>query len=282
MASHNPNEDQKICCTLLTSHALSIMEKHVPQLQLFLESLKDAADRYGQYPDGTMLFEGGDSFHRLWNRIKASRRVDRGVPEPNLLMHGIWHPNSFGGLEEFTRGKIFYMLFYTRDYRESLGELDFSVVFPSMWAHPTKDYNLKNLLISIGFTRKVSTKTQQDFAQCLEEFFSSVSSSGILNEGPLKLVFKEIEFRGRLAQFRVDSSSAGQDTLNWLLITALNFGYSTSTISDFVFDHDKDIERFIGPVFGKVQKIVVSTTPWAYSPMIFTRTRLRRLPSNSP
>lgn len=223
-------------CALLTTHALLIMKNHMPELRSFLGSLKNDADRYGQYPDGALLFEGGDSFHRLWNAIRASRLLENGIPEPNLLEHGIWQPQGFGGLYEFTRGTKVYMLFYTRNYRESLGELDFSVAFPSMLSNPTKEYNLKDLQISIAFKKKVSLKTQRFFIECLEKCFASVSKEGMFNEGPLKLISNEVEFRGRLAQFRVNASSSGQDTLNWLLITALNFGYSTSAVANFVFE----------------------------------------------
>lgn len=181
-----------------------------------------------------------------------------GVPTPNLLEHGIWQPHGFGGLEEFTRGLKGYMLFYTRDYREGLGELDFSVAFPGMLSQPTKDYKLHDLQISVGFKRKASSKTQRSFVQCLEKYFVSVSKAGVFDEGPLRLVSKEIEFRGHVAQFRVDASASGQDTLNWLLITALNFGYATSAVTDFIFDHDKDLERITGPIPSDVQRVAIS------------------------
>lgn len=220
---------------------------------VFLNSLQNDAERYGRYPDGTLLFEGGDSFHRLWNAITASRLQENGVPTPNLLEHGIWQPHGFGGLEEFRKGTTSYMLFYTRDYRESLGALDFSVVFPAIVSDPTRDYDLKNLQISVGFKRKVSQKTRRLFLESLKKYFDSVSKAGMFNEGPLRLASPEIAFRDRLAQFRIDASSSGQDTLNWLLITVLNFGYSTSLVEQFVFDHDKNLERFTGPIVGEVQ-----------------------------
>lgn len=211
MTVNNPEKGHReVYCALLSTHALSIMEKHMPQLPLFLENIKKDAERHGCYPDGTLLFEGGDSFHRLWNGIRTSRLQENGVPTPNLLERGIWQPNGYGGLKEFTNDAKSYMLFYTRDYREHLGELDLSVAFPSMWACPTNDYNIKDLQLSVAFKRKASSKIQESFLRCLEKYFSSVSKEGMLNEGPLKLASPEVVFRGRLAQFRIDASCSGR------------------------------------------------------------------------
>jgi hypothetical protein len=248
---------QKTYCTLLIKPVLKIMEKHLSDFSKFLDGIKQDAERHGYFPDGTLMVEGGDSFHRLWNAICASRRMENGVPTPNLLAHGIWQPNGFVGLEKLQNESKYYALFYTRDYDESLGELGFFIGFPEMWKNTTKDYDLKNLQISVVFKRKASLETRRRFMQCLANWYSLVSQKGIFGEGPIKLISREIEFRGRLAQFRIDVSTSGQDTLNWLLISVLNFGYEVSKVTDFIFDHDQQVERFIGPIRDKVEKIAI-------------------------
>jgi hypothetical protein len=167
---------------------------------------------------------------------------------------GIWQPKGFGGLEPLSdKG---YSLWYTTDYREGLGELDFSVVFPSMWACPTTDYRVENLLISIGFKRTPTRQIRSRFVAAMEHWFRSVSQHGVFGEGPIKPVLAQLDFRGRLVQFRIDVTQSGQDTLNWLLLSALNFGYEVSAVSDFMFDHEKQVQSFLDfPIPNKVESL---------------------------
>ena len=182
-----------------------------------------------------------------------------------LLECGVCQPNGYGSIDPFPNKA--YRIYYTKDYSESLGDLVFVIAFPSMWKCETKDYRLENLMISVGFYKKPSDEAKSCFAACLSNWFQSVSEQGVFGEGPIKPVSTELEFRGRLAQFRIDVSRSGQDTLNWLLLTVLNFGYAVSAVTDFIFDHEKQIERFVGRINSKVEKLkyqpkeAVKTTP---------------------
>jgi hypothetical protein len=49
---------------LLTPHALSISQGRLKDPQKFLEAVRQASDRIDYYADGSILLEGGDSFHR--------------------------------------------------------------------------------------------------------------------------------------------------------------------------------------------------------------------------
>ena len=61
----------------------------------------------------------------------------------------------------------------------------------------------------------------------------------------IEKVSNEVEFRGRVAQFRVNASRSGQDTLNWLLLSVLNFGYAVSQVSNLIFNQEKNLDFFI-------------------------------------
>ena len=231
---------------LVTTHALSILAQKLPDFVADMETIKAQATRHGLYPDGTLLIEGGNSSHKLWDLIVRKQLVASG---------GIWEPVGFAALEPFPHKLC--ALWYTTDYREALGELSFTVVFPGMRTCPTKDYQLENLQISVLFKRKPTPEVRQRFATCLGDLFHSVSSQGMFGDGPIKPMSRELEFRGPLAQFRVDASRSGQDTLNWLLLSVLNFGYEVSAVQQFFFDHERQIESFTGRISGKVEYISI-------------------------
>jgi hypothetical protein len=94
----------------------------------------------------------------------------------------IWQPIGFVGFDRYPGQPRNYGLFYTQDYRERLSELDFGVAFPGMWACPSNDYDLKNLLITVRFTRIASEKTQRTSSRMIDQWFTSVSEKGILGE----------------------------------------------------------------------------------------------------
>lgn len=230
-----------IDCNLVSIHALHILQKKLPEL----EQLEASAVRHGYYPDGTLLIEGPDVFKSLWELL----------PKRHLLVDGgVWQPNGFVGIEPLSAKS--YTLWYTSDYRESLGELDFGIAFPSMWSCPTKDYQLGNFLISVAFKRVPTAEVRAQFALSLTRWFQSVSREGMFGEGPIKPASTELEFRGRLVQFRIDASRSGQDTLNWLLLFALNFGYEVSLVTNFIFDHEKKLQTFLEfPIRTTVESI---------------------------
>jgi hypothetical protein len=239
----------EVYCSLLPPYVLSIMVENMPGLASHLEVIKMAATRHGYYPDGTLLIEGRNSADRLWHFL-----INNG-----LLACGIHQPCGFGGLEEFSN-KI-YRLYYTTDYDEKVEESGLVIAFPAMWKAQTRDYDVKNLLISVAFKKNPSSDVQNRFAKHLGEWFQSVSKQGVFGEGPVKLNSSAIKFQGRLAQVRIDACQSGQDTLNWLLLTVMNFAYVTIPVTDFIFDRDKQIEATIGAISGKIKEIPIPLLP---------------------
>jgi hypothetical protein len=153
---------------------------------------------------------------------------------------------------------MLYRLYYTYDYSESVGDLGFVVVSPGMWKSEPADYRLENLAISVGFYKKPSDEVKRHFIASIGSWFQSVLTQGLFGEGPIKSISDELEFCGRLVQFRIDASQSGQDTLNWLLIHTLNSAYAFTPITDFIFDHERQIKKSIGPISSKVEKYKIN------------------------
>ena len=219
------------------------MSSRQPDILSRLAEIEASATRRECFPDGTRLIEGRGTFDQIWQMMLRNRLVGEG---------GVWHPRSFGSLERLVK---ICVLWYTTEYRESLGELNLGIIFPNVGSNPTSACDRKNLLVTVGFCRKPSEEVSQSFIRCLGEFFRSVSRQGMFGEGPVRPRSSEVEFRGRVAQFRIDASNSGQDTLNWLLLCVINFGYSTSQVIDFVVDHEEGLESFIGRIGRTVIKV---------------------------
>ena len=149
-----------------------------------------------------------------------------------------------------------YALWVTEEYDESLGEDGFQVWFPALYTYPSRDYRLDDFPITVVFKRKPKGPIQSRFATLLTEWFRGVAKAGILGEGPIRSVSGEVQFRGALAQLRIDASDSGQHTLNWLLVAVLNFGYEVSRVQQFIFDQEKHLRLFVdGPLEDKVESV---------------------------
>lgn len=242
-----------ITTNLVTKHALSVMVENVPNLSAHLDEIRRISQRHGFFPDGSLFIEGEDCLERLADFIYRHA----------LGVAGVWQPKGFGGFKEFG-GKL-CIVWYTNDYRESLGEEDLQIRSPNeaVWPIPPS-YQLHDLLITVVFRRKPSKEVQIRFADCIRIWSQEVAIRGLNGEGAIKLVTSEIEFRKKLAQFRIDASRSGQDTLNWLVLSVLNFGYAVSLVSDFFFDQEQNtvlmlegIHRPLEIAFGEATKVPI-------------------------
>lgn len=251
-----------VTTNLVTKHALSVMVEHVPDLASHLDEIKKIAQRHGYFPDGSLFIEGENCCERL---ADFRYRLALGVA-------GVWQPKGFGGLKEFGGKHCF--VWYTNDYRDRLGEEDLQIRSPNevVWPKPPA-YRVDDLLITVVFRRKPSMEVQLRFAECIGEWSQQVATQGLHGEGPIKLTTPQIEFRKKLAQFRIDASQSGQDTLNWLVLSVLNFGYAFCLVSDFFFDQEQNtvlmiegIDRPLETAFGKA-KLLPITFPRVRNPV---------------
>lgn len=241
-------------CVIILKPALSIIIENMPDLNADLDRIKKDANRHGYFPDGTLFIEGENTGDRVWEFIRKN----------GLLSCGVGQPTSYRSLTPFP-DKI-HMLYFTRDYSESLGDLGFVAAFPGIGGKKIEDFRIDNLLITVVFYKTLGKELKTRFATYLGDWFKSVSFQGLSGEGPIKPTGHHIEFRGRIAQFRMDVSQSGQDTLNWLLVSTLNFAHEFIPVTDFIFDNDGQIERFIGPIKASAEYIEIASSNNLFTP----------------
>lgn len=171
-----------------------------------------------------------------------------------LGVAGVWQPNGYGGLMEF--GGKPCLVYYTQDYRDRLGDEDVHLRSPNEATSPRPVmYSLSNLGISVVFKCKASARTRHRFADSIAEWGAQVVRKGMFDEGPIQLVSPRIDFRGRLAQFRIDVSQTGQHTLNWLVLSILNFAYVVTPVTHVIFDHDENIGLLVEGLHGPIESL---------------------------
>jgi hypothetical protein len=246
-----------VTTNLVTKHALSVMVENLPNLSGHLDEIRAISKRHGYFPDGSLFIEGENCLERLADFIYRHA----------LGVAGVWQPKGFGGLKEFGGKHCF--VWYTNDYRDRLGEEDLQIRSPNevIWPEPPT-YCLSDLLITVVFRGKPSTEMQLRFAECIGAWSHHVSSQGFNGEGAIKLIASQIEYRKKVAQFRIDASQSGQDTLNWLVLTVLNFGYAFSLVSNIFFDHEQNtvlmlegIQRPLEVAYGKAKVVPIAFPP---------------------
>lgn len=221
---------------LLTGPALALLKTKCSNYVGVMDDLIGRANRVVTYPDGTLLLDGGGTFQFFRNMIIEHQLIASGGIEDSV---------GFLSLDPFPHKS--YALWHTNEYGESLGEDGFRVWFPKIHTMPTSDYNITDLQISVIFKRPASAKNREEFKACLNRCLDSVCKQGVFGEGPILKASPIVVFRGAVAQFRLDASKSGQDTLNWILLSVLNFGHDVLGVTNFIFDHESVVEQIAGP-----------------------------------
>jgi hypothetical protein len=127
-----------------------------------------------------------------------------------------------------------YHLWFTAEYEKKLGHRGFQML-PRV-ACPD-EYNLDRLLVTVPLHRKPSKKMLAELAERLGAWFQSVSVEGMFGEGPVDSISAGMEiWSTRVAQFTIDVHRSGQNTLNWLTLSLLTFGYEVTPITGVYYD----------------------------------------------
>src|SRR5205085_5427232 len=100
-----------------------------------------------------------------------------------------------------------------------------------------EEYKLDRLLVTVPLRRKPTKKALAQLAEYLVAWSDSVSKEGMFGEGPVDAISPEMEiWSTRVAQFTLDVHRSGQNTLNWLTLSLLKFGYEVSPITGVFYD----------------------------------------------
>jgi hypothetical protein len=202
---------------------MAYLTASLPTFRTGLEHVATTADAFYEYPDGSVQLEGASVYSDLWDNL---------VPWDQL--EEVNHNQCFRGLMPF--GAKWYFLWYTADYRKKLGDRGFYII-PGPGPVWSDEVHLDELKVTVPFRRKLSKKAPGQFSGFLARWRDSVSERGMFGEGPVHLVSKELEiYSDRVARFTLDVQGSGQNTLNWLSLCLLDFGYSVCPISGVFYN----------------------------------------------
>ncbi len=119
---------------------------------------------------------------------------------------------------------------------------------------------LERLAITSVFKRRPSRKTMRLYTEMVGDWLASVKLNGIFGEGGITPVQPaEMVFWSNGAQFYVDAQKSGQNTLNWFILKALDFGMEVTAINVVLLDSDEHVESWLGSMTGKITRLPIDS-----------------------
>ena len=157
-----------------------------------------------------------------------------------------------------------YSLLYTTDYQYRTDEECGIYVYPlsgPRWtpaAEVTQDeQEPSKLLVTVSFRGRVTAAMRQAFVAAIAAWAATVAEGGIAGQGPARVCPPGVQFRGEFARFEIDASASGQNTLNWLTLCLLNFGYTVLIVERITYcARDRKLRQF------EEEKGETITMPW--------------------
>lgn len=171
-----------------------------------------------------------------------------GTIELNQLAYAIWHDEAFvyavsihsflsgnelnvrsgrrlfeAGSESLDAFPLWYFSFYLWGELASKRDGGLPVHCRAPSVANSESQLTDNIPVTICFQRRLSAAQRDRLAGAVGQWASSVSRAGILGEGSAKLTDGTLYCYGRAVQFNVDFSNSGQKTVNWLLLSLLEF-----------------------------------------------------------
>lgn len=111
--------------------------------------------------------------------------------------------------------------------------------------------------------RRVTRVTRNAFARVLRTWAESTADREVLGESPVSIVDDRLIFDGLAAEFHVDMRHAGVATLNWLVLSLLEFGREIVPVQGIILGERlsaREFERHVlGIPAGRPTVLTVST-----------------------
>lgn len=168
------------------------------------------------YPDGSLWSGDLPYSTRLYDSLRASEYYGTGSSAFRPLA-------PFGGDQEAApQYTVTYPAWYAALVSEStiLNEVSPGICSPvNEW-----EYGLSHLRVTIALHKKMSKSTAIELAEVVRKWFSQIGSKGVFGEGGICLRSTLMHYRGREVGIEIDASGSGQETLNSLVLAALNWG----------------------------------------------------------
>ena len=126
------------------------------------------------------------------------------------------------------------------------------------------EFELADLSVAVVFRGRVGKGVRRAFVDAVAAWGRAAVERGAFHDGPIRLASPGVTFVGTRAQFRIDASRSGQDTLNWLSLVMLDFGYEAHPISSVNFAHsDAELDAMFGPPSAAPILVPFPATPLA-------------------
>lgn len=231
---------------LVTEPALTRLVRQSDAYRKCVEQIINGPEPAYRYPDGSLQIEGGGAVQYFFaTRLRGGD------------MTGVEFNTLFRSLAPFSMRQ--FRLWYEASYRKKLGRQDFLISPGVSFPESPGEHELRELLVTVAFVRKPAPNVMRGFAEVVSQWSHSVASSGMFGEGPVTIPTPELAFQGSRAQFTIDASRSGQNTLNWLTLTVHNFGRLVATVAGVHFDmkvhpdfpEQNYIEAYLGPAEGE-------------------------------
>lgn len=198
-----------------------------PQRQLFYIIASPLVE--GLRTNGSPIFSGSGRLYpdgSLWSDdLQYSARLSDWIRRTNYYGTGstAFRPLApFGGDQEAAPDYILqYPAWYAALVSEStiLAEVGPREVPVNEW-----EYDLAHLRVTISIHKKMTKATAIELGEVVRDWYSQIGSKGVFDEGGVALRSPLMHYRGREVGIEIDASNSGQETLNSLVLAALNWG----------------------------------------------------------
>ncbi len=206
---------------MLPSSTVKNFEITEPNFHLFLERYLVPDGLVRRFPDGAIELN--------YTRLK----VGEYHPLVPFISPGrIEGAGGFRSLGPFQSTGRLFSIQYLADYQDRLkSEVGFLAGKGSPVPISPDEFELESLSIHAYFLRRLNQSVRLDFTRAIAEWGNRVAIKGAFDDGPIQLASPGITFSGVHAHFTIDASRSGQDTLNWLTLTILDFGYEVHVVT---------------------------------------------------
>jgi hypothetical protein len=222
---------------LISKAAVSQFEKSSADFRGFLTRFLVPGGPVRRFPNGAIEIDwahfGGKEEHPLRSFASADCRLE-----------GAAVFRTLGGLLP----KRFYSIQYPADYQEKLrSEISFIGGQGRMSPATEGEFDLRNLSIAVIFRGRVGKDVRRAFSDAVAVWGKSAAEHGAFEDGPVTLASLGVTFSGSRARFHIDAGRSGQDTINWLTLAILDFGYEVHPVTFVKFGYtDAELDTLFG------------------------------------
>lgn len=225
---------------ILTSRAISAIDSHTPNYASFIRTASTCPGVLFRYPNGGLQINGDDETLDFLMNVLGDARIAGQLIDVNC---------RYRCLAPF--GRHDYRLVYTGVSGEEVGEVTFGVVPLLAMPEHSSESRLDNLSIAVGFRRRLTKKHGDEFIRRLNGWKDTIAGGAIPDEGPASFASPQVEFQGPVARFRVDARRIGQLSMNWLVLSILDFSDDVRPVDTLVFGREDELDTYLGPPKGK-------------------------------